>query len=254
MRYADLLSELTVDSKDNGLCFQITDRLDKIRSLLMNSSYAIVGEGDLSLVYAKAGAGTKEYKTLISTHIDCVYTRCFFKDADECHWIGTFDNSATNAAVIDLMLQDTLDTSVIIAFTGDEEKSAKGAVEVMRYLSGSSCQIDHAVVLDVTNEGWEDEAMFTIENDRGFDILAGYQIVGLLQESGYPCNFLHKAEPDETWEYGKGLPDALPALPCLSLCLPVEGDMHGEAGVRLRKTSILPYQEILMKLVSAAFL
>lgn len=254
MRYADLLSELTVDSKDNGLCFQIKDRLDKIRSLLMNSSYTIVWEGNLSLVYAKAGAGTKEYKALISTHIDCVYTRCFFKDADECHWTGTFDNSATNAAVIDLMLQDALDTSVIIAFTGDEEKSAKGAVEVMRYLSGSSCQIDHAVVLDVTNEGWEDEAMFTIENDRGFDILAGYQIVGLLQESGYPCNFLHKAEPDETWEYGKGLPDALPDLPCLSLCLPVEGDMHGEAGVRLRKTSILPYQEILMKLVSAAFL
>lgn len=253
MRYADLLGDLTIDCKDNGVCFQVKDRLDKIKSLLKGSLYELIEEGDLSLVYAKADVTPEEYKTLLSTHIDCVYSRCFSEEIDERYWIGTFDNSATNAAVIDLMLQGVLDDSVLIAFTGDEEKDTKGAVEVMRYLSGLSCEIDHVVVLDVTNEGWEDEAMFTIENDRGFDILAGFQIVSLLQESGYPCNFLHKAEPDETWEYGKGLPGLLPPIPCLSLCLPVDGDMHGEAGVRLRKNSIPAYQAILMRFANVLF-
>ena len=35
----------------------------------------------------------------------------------------TFDNSATNAAGIDLMLRGELDESVLVAFTGDEAVS-----------------------------------------------------------------------------------------------------------------------------------
>lgn len=253
MQYADLLSDLTVDSKDNGVCFLVKERLDRIKSLLKGSAYTLVKEGDLSLVYAKAGVTPETYKSLLSTHIDCVYTRCFSEEVDDLYWLGTFDNSATNAAVIDLMLQEVLDDTVLIAFTGDEEKDSLGAVEVMRYLSEVSGEIDHAVVLDVTNEGWADEAMFTIENDRGFDILTGFQIVSLLQECGYPCNFLHQAEPDETWEYGKGLPGVFPAIPCFSLCLPVGGEIHGEAGIRLHKSSIPAYQAVLTKLANVRF-
>ncbi|MFQ9022476.1 MAG: hypothetical protein ACLR6J_16980 [Parabacteroides merdae] len=51
-------------------------------------------------------------------------------------WKGTFDNSATNAAVIDLMLRGELDESVLVAFTGDEEKDSAGAIEIMQMLAG----------------------------------------------------------------------------------------------------------------------
>ena len=54
------------------------------------------------------------YRTLVSSHVDCVYKNCFAKDEDELCWKGTFDNSATNAAVIDLMLRGELDESVEI--------------------------------------------------------------------------------------------------------------------------------------------
>ena len=250
MRYAELLQELTVDSKDNGTQFQEKKRWEKIKSLLEGSAYQLVEEGDLSLIYVKTGVDVRMCKSLISSHIDCVYSHCFVEDADDEQWLGTFDNSATNAAVVHLMLRESLSDAVMIAFTGDEEINTHGAQEVMRFLAKEECRLDYAIVLDVTNEGWTDEAMFTIENDRGFDIIMGYQIIGLLQQSGYPCNFLHDAEPDETWEYGKGIQDVLAPIPCLSLCLPVAGNMHSDKGVQLRKQSVEPYQKVLAQLAN----
>ena len=99
----------------------------------------------------------------------------------------------------------------------------------------------------------EEEAAFSIENDRGFDIITGYHIVGLLQASCTACVLVHEAEPDETWEYGKGIGPEMPGIPCLSLCLPVCGNMHGEDGVLLRKSSVTPYEDILRNLANAVF-
>ena len=94
---------------------------------------------------------------------------------------------------------------------------------------------------------------FSIENDHGFDIITGYHIVELLQASGTSCVFVHEAEPDETWEYSKGSSSDLPGIPCLSLCLPVCGNMHGDDGVLLRKSSVIPYEDILRNLANAGF-
>ena len=47
----------------------------------------------------------------------------------------------------------------------------------MQMLGRMECLVGKALVLDVTNEGWEDEAAFSIENDHGFDIITGYHIV-----------------------------------------------------------------------------
>lgn len=254
MRFSDLLRDLTVDCKDDGQQFLERNRIQVIKSLLKDSSYKLIEEGNLSLMYARSGSKPESFRVLLSSHIDCVYSRCFSEEIDDTHWQGTFDNSATNAAVIDLMLRDELAPSVVISFTGDEERKSGGAKEVMRYLVAASCEIEHAIVLDVTYEGWEDEAVLTIENDRNFDILSGYRIMEILQESGYPCNFLHRAEPDETWEYGKGIEGLLPGLPSLSLCLPVDGEMHGEDGVCLRKASIRPFQDILTRLANACLM
>lgn len=65
----------------------------------------------------------------------------------------------------------------------------------MQMLGRMECLVGKALVLDVTNEGWEDEAAFSIENDHGFDIITGYHIVGLLQASGTSCVFVHEQNP-----------------------------------------------------------
>lgn len=253
MEYAELLKRLTVDCKDDGKQFRKKDRIHEIKALLENSGYELLGEGSLSLLYGKPIEEENTYWTLVSSHVDCVYKNCFAKDEDELCWKGTFDNSATNAAVIDLMLRGELDESVLVAFTGDEEKDSAGAIEIMQMLGRMECLVGKALVLDVTNEGWEDEAAFSIENDHGFDIITGYHIVELLQASGTSCVFVHEAEPDETWEYSKGSSSDLPGIPCLSLCLPVCGNMHGDDGVLLRKSSVIPYEDILRNLANAVF-
>lgn len=246
--YPDLLRRLTVDSKDDGKRFTITTRIDEIETLLRESNYHLIHKGDLSLIYARQTDPT-QWKVLISSHIDCVYQDCFMEDTGD-YWKGTFDNSATNAALVDLMLHDKLYESVVIAFTGDEEINSGGAIEVMNTLYQLNTDLDYGIVLDVTEEGWDDEAAFSIENDRGFDILTGYQIIQKLQASEKPCTLVHFAEPDETWDYGKGIENGFPPLPCLSLCLPAKGELHGEAGVLIRKSSIIPYQQLLIELAN----
>lgn len=252
MSYSERLKQLTVDCKDDGIRFLKLDRIREIQSQLEGSPYRLLYAGNLCLLYGKE-TFMDHYRVLVSSHIDCVYTECFVtEDSDDC-WKGTFDNSATNAAIIDLMLAGDLDDSVLIAFTGDEEKNSAGAVEVLQLLQERDCPIERAIVLDVTNEGWADEAAFSIENDRGFDIITGFQIVSLLQENNIPCVFIHEAEPDETWEYYSYPTGEHPQIPCLSLCLPVLGDMHKDSGVRLRKSSIKPYKQILKQLANATF-
>ncbi len=253
MEYAELLNRLTVDCKDDGKQFRKKDRIHEIKALLENSGYELLGKGSLSLLYGRPLGEENTYRTLVSSHVDCVYKNCFVEDEDGLCWKGTFDNSATNAAVIDLMLQGELDESVLVAFTGDEENGSAGAIEILQMLARMECKVGKVLVLDVTNEGWEDEAAFSIENDRGFDIITGYHIVGLLQASGASCVFVHEAEPDETWEYSKGTSPDIPGIPCLSLCLPVCGNMHGEDGVLLRKSSVAPYEDILKNLANAGF-
>ena len=252
MSYSELLKQLTVDCKDDGVRFFKQDRIREIQSLLENSTYQLLYAGNLCLLYGKK-TSMEHYRVLVSSHIDCVYTECFVTEDSDEYWKGTFDNSATNAAIIDLMLEGALDDSVLIAFTGDEEKNSAGAVEVLQLLQEKDCPIERAIVLDVTNEGWQDEADFSIENDRGFDIITGFQIVSLFQESNLPCVFVHEAEPDETWEYYSYQTDERPRIPCLSLCLPVLGNMHEDTGVWLRKSSIIPYKQILKNLANAAF-
>lgn len=247
--YPDLLHRLTVDCKDDGKQFIISTRIEEIKTLLQQSNYQLVSEGKLSLIYARKPK-PEDWRILISSHIDCVYQNCFMTE-DNNHWKGTFDNSATNAAIIDLMLRNELNDNAIIAFTGDEEIHSGGAIEVMNVLHKKEARLSHGIVLDVTEEGWDDEAAFSIENDRGFDILTGYHIIQKIQATEMPCTFVHHAEPDETWDYGKGIEEGFPPLPCLSLCLPAQGELHGEAGVLIRKTSLQPYQEILKELVNS---
>ena len=159
MEYVELLNRLTVDCKDDGKQFRKQDRIHEVKALLENSDYELLGEGNLSLLYGKSAGEGNTYRTLVSSHVDCVYKNCFVEDEDELCWKGTFDNSATNAAVIDLMLRGELDESVLVAFTGDEEKDSAGAIEIMQMLGRMECRVGKALVLDVTNEGWEEEAI-----------------------------------------------------------------------------------------------
>ena len=234
----DILQAVTVDCKDNGECFTVTDRVAVVERLLENTDYKPVARKPLALLYAKRQLREGDRVLLISSHIDCVYDNCFCADEGEC-MRGTFDNSFTNAALLWNMLHDKLPDNVVVAFTGNEESDSQGAVQTVVALGQMGCEVAAALVLDVTNEGWESSALFTIENDLGIDILTGYNIISSLEQYGGRFAFKHNALPDESWDYADY------GIPSLTLCVPVGGELHGDAGVLLRKESATEYCTVL---------
>ena len=158
---------------------------------------------------------------------------------------GTFDNSFGNAAVLWNMLQDRLPDNVVVAFTGDEEKDSHGAVQTVVALGQMGCEIAAVLVLDVTNEGWESGALFTLENDLGIDVLTGYNLISSLEQYAGRFAFKHNALPDESWDYADY------GIPSLTLCVPVCGELHSDAGVLLRKDSVEHYCKALSVVLNA---
>ena len=244
--FFDILQTVTVDCKDNGECFTVTDRVAVIEHLLEKSAYRLIARQPLALLYAKRQPREGDRVLLISSHIDCLHRRCFCNDVGDA-LRGTFDNSFTNAALLWNMLHDRLPDNVVVAFTGNEESDSQGAVQTVVALGQMGCEVATALVLDVTNEGWERGALFTLENDFGIDILTGYNIISSLEQYGGRFAFKHNALPDESWDYADY------GIPSLSLCVPVGGELHGDAGVLLRKESALEYCKVLAMLASLLF-
>ncbi len=241
--FFDILQTITVDCKDNGEFFTVADRVAVIERMLESSNYKIVARQPLALLYAKRQVREGDRVLLISSHIDSVYSRCFCTDEGDC-LRGTFDNSFTNAALLWNMLHDVLPDNVVVAFTGNEESDSQGAVQAVVALGQMGCEVAAALVLDVTNEGWESGALFTLENDLGIDILTGYNIISSLEQYGGRFAFKHNALPDESWDYADY------GIPSIALCVPVGGELHGDAGVLLRKESAVEYCNVLPLLAS----
>lgn len=237
----DLLEQVTCDCKDDGERFQITNRLDVIKQFLASTDYQLLAEEDLFLLYGKKQVRSDEEVVVISSHVDCVYQHCFCRQEDD-YYRGTFDNSFTNAAVLLEMKKGNLPDNVVIAFTGDEEKDSGGAVALNVFLTRLNCKIAFALVLDVTTAGWEEGKLFALENDLNIDLLTAHRIVNGVSAYQGKYEFLHFAEPDETWDYAEY------GIPSLTLSAPVGGNMHGEEGVLLRKATYPIYREVLVML------
>ena len=234
----EILSAVTVDCKDDGKEFVVADRIAVIERLLQGSAYKLVAREPLALLFAKRVPQEGDRVLLISSHIDCLYRACFCNDEGDC-LRGTFDNSFGNAAVLWNMIHNRLPDNVVVAFTGNEESDSQGAVQAVVALGRMGCEVPVALVLDVTNEGWESGALFTLENDLGIDILTAYNINSSLDCYGGRFAFKHNAEPDESWDYAEY------GIPSLTLCVPVCGELHSDEGVLLRKESAMEYCNVL---------
>ena len=257
----DLLSEINVKCRDNGEHFTKKKRLNVLRNKLDDTEF-LRTEGDLCDIYHKRSLDSYcEEVLLISSHIDChkKIHRCFSERISEKKIRGTYDNSITNAAILSLMLEDSVPENVIIAFTGDEECDSGGVREVVSILANNGIHFK-CIVLDVTNEGWKEKVAFTVENNFWDDEL-GQKVIDTVQRTGYKWQFVPEnennipeyipsesvvptsSEADESWEYDEE------AIKCFSLCLPVKGEMHSDKGVKARIRSLVQYKEMLKALL-----
>ena len=258
-----ILKKISVLNRDNGFRFTDTRRLEAIASLLKESDYKrIEAEGLFHMYSRKPLAEINEPVVLVSSHVDCEYhiTECFATFEDENNLRGTFDNSITNAAIVYLMLQGNLPDNVLVAFTGDEEEDSRGALDVSRFIKKNKKDIINIFVLDVTEEGWENGADFTVENDF-WDEDIGEKIIKIALGTGYDWNFIPaevddipdyvpwervirvEAYEDESWDYDEE------DIPCFSFCLPTKGEMHCNDGILARADSFKRYSEVLEKML-----
>jgi hypothetical protein len=259
MMFFSILDRVMRLNRDNGRLFTRTDRLDEIQRILWDSQYRRVNPQGLFHLYAKNPleqiAGPI---VLVTSHVDCEtgISRCFCKDAGDGTLCGTFDNAATNAAVLSLMLADKLSDNVLVAFTGDEEEDSHGVSETVHFLRAKHMDIELAVVLDVTDMGWKERASFTIENNF-WDDSQGSRVIERIRRLPAEWCFVPEdpddvptyvpsarvipveAEADETWDL-----DELD-VHCFSLCLPVCGDMHSDSGVLARRAPFPVYCDAL---------
>lgn len=267
----DILKVVNTLCYDNGRRFVQQDRLHAIEDLLEDTPYRQRNKAGLFLLYMKKRhfSDLPKKVLLVSSHIDCKnkgqehITKCFTEDSDPMKLRGTFDNSITNAALLVLMRKGLLPDNVLISFTGDEEEDSAGAYQTNRYLIKHERKY-FALVLDVTSEGWQDAADFTIENMAVKKPLEK-KIIKAAMRSDYIWRFVPKREgaypdyleddvrlpgfswPDESWDYAECDVDTM------SFCLPVntEGDfdMHSDRGVEAYKMSFHNYIEALRQMI-----
>ncbi len=261
----DILSRVCVINRDDGLRFTQTDRLDAIADLLKDSRYKRINSSGLFHSYApeRSDDDGKEYSVfVVSSHIDCEHgiTKCFSREEENGMLRGTYDNAITNAAVLYAMLSEPLPDDVYICFTGDEEYNSHGAAQLIRFLKQQHIFVRGAVVLDVTDVGWEDECDFTIENDFWDDFL-GRRVISFAEQSNCKWKYVpgdlqnipdyvkkkyvvqEEAAEDESWYY-----DDID-IPCFSFCLPVLGKMHSNKGVLARGSSFRSYTRVLSEML-----
>ena len=262
-KYYKILERLNVLNYDDGIEFTLSSRLDRIAAILSSSDYSRVNSKGLFHLYSRKPLSMMSGPVVVlSTHVDCEkkITQCFSEMQDGGLLRGTYDNSITNAAAVCLMLEGGLADHVVVAFTGNEEVSSIGALQLSEYLQRFTQDVA-VIVLDVSYEGYQEQADYTIENHYWTDAM-GRVVTEVMRQSGYAWSFVpqdlsdipayiplacviqRSAEADEARDYKA-------FFPCFSFCLPVgDGEMHDNRGVTARQASYLHYMETLQRLAN----
>ncbi len=163
-----LLHTLTVRNSDDKKQFTDMERLFKISEALEDSPFQHCVQRNLFQAYSQVPFGKLPRKILaVSTHVDFKKEtqKCFSDESDAEFLVGTYDNSITNTAMVTLMKEAKLPKNLVVVFTGDEEESSGGADEFSDYVRNELNRKVKCIVLDVTEDGYDADAAFTIEND-----------------------------------------------------------------------------------------
>lgn len=258
MTLLEILDHINIKCEDDRKGFKDSRKCDRIDRLMKKGGYHRIHDGNLTKIYSKhppkALAGRS--LLLVSSHIDTVYQNFYSKEGKDVV-IGTLDNSITNAALINLALNNHLPSYCVIAFTGNEEKESLGVDETVAYFRSIKAGVSMVISLDVTAVGFRNHG-YTIEN---YFVRKGEGRIFISKKhlKRYLLQVLEKkkvktihhvaADPDDTWQFDEH------NLNCFSFCLPSKGIavhddwMHDDIGVVVRKSSLKEFESGLLILV-----
>ncbi len=257
-----ILNRVNVISIDDGRRFTDTTRLDAIEQILCeaNSPWAVDASGPLFRLYSRSGSPLVDRPVVISSHVTSSYVKYFHRPLENSvELIGTFDNSITNATVLELMLSDRLPKDALVAFTGDGEESSQGALDLIAFLRNGGRLPKAVLVLDITDDSSYGSPC-TLENyfANGSQGLPSdeQEFHNFLQQAfkrGVPSVHHDTASPDESWQYDEE------GVHVVSLCIPsapadinniFDNWIHSANGVCIRADLLPAFGESLVRLAS----
>lgn len=268
MNIAEILEAIALPARSNKNGFYETEKLDKIDELVKgaNTPYRKIAKTSNMVIYGQSKPVDGEYALLITSHADIVSDiKTPSSSLEDGYFHGTYDNLGTNAACVNLMLNHNMPTNVYFAFT-DEEETGRcfGAADALRYVTEKSGVEPICIALDVTDEGYDNDRLFTIEGlhtkSEGFRERLlnsikeaegeeqSFEIVKLKKEDdcfmfsdSYVTNSLTVF--DESIFYAKQ------GCNSCSICLPTEGYMHSDRGLDVKEPVMEGYSLSLAQLI-----
>lgn len=270
-KHSHIMELLAVQCRSNKFGFKEgqTQRIDAIRNILKDSEYH---EVLLPGVQIWRKDFSSPIDVLVSSHVDVVnsISSCSSSLSENGYYKGTYDNAGTNSAAVISMLEGDIPANVVFAFSSDEETGrCNGARQVLEYARNLGND-PVCIALDVTYEGYDDGCIFTVENltsghkkdeDKEFLNEVANAALALESDGARTCSFvkLHKnAIPEafpkeyvskETGWFDEAQAYAEEHAKTFSLCLPCEGSMHSNSGVKVRQPEFEGYVNALESVI-----
>lgn len=267
MEIKEILEKISLPARSDKNGFYNTEKLDAINYLLAseNSPYHLIYKSPHTWIFGQNPLQKDTLPLLVSTHSDIVKNiKKPFSEyiEDEKYFKGTYDNLGTNAACVNLMLNEELPTNVYFAFTADEETGrCNGANNALFYIRSQTNLEPTIFALDVTDEGYRKDRLFTVEGLHAQSEEIRQQMLSLfLETEGEQQSFevvpLHKADDNSFLPegyasksltvYDESVFYARQNCNSCSLCLPGTGDMHSDSGFYVKEGVLKGYSTSLL--------
>lgn len=257
-------------SNKNG--FKVTDKLEEIQRILeeAKSPYHLVAKSDNAWIFGKKEMSDGQSVLMVSSHADIVdriknpHSKLF---SDKDYYRGTYDNAGTNAVCTHLMATENLPEDVYFSFTAEEETGkCLGAADTISYVREVTGKEPIVLALDVTDEGYENNRLFTVEGLHGVNEDSRRKMLEVFlstegEEQSFEVVKLRKKDDNsflpESYQ-GEGLTVfdesvfyAENGCNSCSICLPGDGEMHGDSGFKVKRAVMEGYEASLLAIVYA---
>lgn len=252
-KHRDILEQCAVPCYSNKKGFTNLTRIEAIRGLLKKSGYKEIFLNTVS-IWHKGDLAKQAEKDciLVSSHCDLVknITKPYSSLDENGYYRGTYDNIGTNAAAIITMLEGDLPSNVMFAFTSDEETGrCQGAKDAVSFLKSMNIKKLTCMALDVTYEGYDEGMLASVENGtKDADFLKKIAKSALATEAdrqtfcfvrktrkAFPENLPKEYICKDTGLYDEAMAYGEIGQKSFSLCLPCDGEMHSNSGVKVRQ-------------------
>ena len=262
MDIKEILERIALPARSNKKGYKNTEKLEAIESLLKEneSEYTVIYKSPHAWIFGKKEPRQGCSSLLVSSHADIVdsVTKPFSEYVeDEKYYKGTYDNLGTNAACVNLMLNAKLPSGVFFAFTADEETGrCNGAKDALTYIIDKTSKCPFVFALDVTDEGYENDRLFTVEGLNGRNEERRKKLLQMFMstegdEQSFEVVRLKKSDDNsflpeeyqskETTVFDESVFYAKKGCDSCSICLPGDGYMHSDSGFYVKEPVMKGY-------------